>query len=67
MNKPNESIHLNRASVHTGLLIDNQDRAGEGALLRVVNPATEELVAEFPGASVAQVDEAVHGCEEGLR
>ena len=59
MNMPNESVHLNRAAVHTGLLIDNQDRAGEGALLRVVNPATEELVAEFPGASPAQVDEAV--------
>jgi aldehyde dehydrogenase (NAD+) len=59
MNQANEGIHLNRASVHTGLLIDNQDRAGEGALLRVVNPATEELVAEFAGASLAQVDAAV--------
>jgi aldehyde dehydrogenase (NAD+) len=50
---------LKPVSVHTGLLINNLDRAGEGALLRVVSPATEELVAEFPGASVAQVDEAV--------
>jgi aldehyde dehydrogenase (NAD+) len=54
-----ESINLKPVSVHTGLLINNLDRAGEGALLRVVSPATEELVAEFPGASVAQVDEAV--------
>ena len=59
MNMPKESIHLNPASVHTGLLINNQDRPGEGGLLRVVNPATEEVVAEFPGASPAQVDEAV--------
>ena len=43
----------------TSLLIDNLPRAGEGQLLRVVNPATEQLVAEFPGASTAQVDEAV--------
>jgi aldehyde dehydrogenase (NAD+)/betaine-aldehyde dehydrogenase len=41
------------------LLINNFDRTGEGNLLKVVNPATEEPVAEFPGASVAQVDEAV--------
>jgi aldehyde dehydrogenase (NAD+)/betaine-aldehyde dehydrogenase len=47
------------ASAHTALLIDNQDHTGEGELLRVVNPATEELVAEFRGASVTQVDEAV--------
>lgn len=46
-------------AVHTGLLINNLDRTGEGDLLRVVSPVTEELVAEFPGASVAQVDEAV--------
>src|SRR5258706_6969807 len=59
MNTPNESIHLTRSYVHTGLLINNEDRAGEGELLRVVSPVTEELVAEFPGASVAQVDEAV--------
>ncbi len=59
MNMPDESIRLNPASVHTGLLINNEDRAGEGELLRVVSPVTEELVAEFPGASVAQVDEAV--------
>ena len=59
MNMPKESIHLNPASVHTGLLINNQDQAGEGGLLRVVNPATEEMVAEFPGASLAQVDQAV--------
>jgi aldehyde dehydrogenase (NAD+) len=59
MNMPEASSHLKPQAVHTGLLINNEDRAGEGALLRVVNPATEELVAEFPGASVAQVDEAV--------
>lgn len=46
-------------AVHTGLLINNLDRTGEGELLRVVSPVTEELVAEFPGASLAQVDEAV--------
>ena len=53
------SINLKPESLHTRLLINNQDRTGEGALLRVVCPVTEELVAEFPGASVAQVDEAV--------
>ena len=47
------------AVAHASLLINNHDRAGEGDVLRVVNPATEELVAEVRGASVAQVDEAV--------
>ena len=46
-------------AVHDRLLIDNVDREGDGAPLRVVNPATEERVAEFRGASLAQVDEAV--------
>ena len=59
MNMPKESIHLAPLPTHARLLINNEDLAGEGELLRVVNPATEELVAEFPGASVAQVDEAV--------
>lgn len=57
MNKKN--VNFQAGSVHTGLLINNVDRTGEGGLLRVVNPATEKLVAEFAGASVAQVDEAV--------
>lgn len=43
----------------TSLFINNASRNGEGEPLRIVNPATEELVAEFRGASVAQVDEAV--------
>lgn len=43
----------------TTLLIDNEDRVGLGAPLTVVNPATERVVAEFAGASIAQVDEAV--------
>lgn len=47
-------------AIHTRLLIGNEDRAGEGDLLKVINPTTEELVAEFPGASIAQVDEAVN-------
>ena len=45
--------------VHTELFINNRDRAGEGAPIRIVSPVTEELVVEFPGASAAQVDEAV--------
>lgn len=47
-------------AIHTRLLIGNEDRAGEGELLKVIDPATEELVAEFAGASIAQVDEAVN-------
>lgn len=41
------------------LFIANQDRPGEGGLLKVVSPVTEEAVAEFRGASSGQVDEAV--------
>ncbi|RIX68598.1 aldehyde dehydrogenase family protein, partial [Acidovorax cavernicola] len=48
------STHLS-----TRLLINNQDVDGSGEWLRVVNPATEELVAEFRGASPAQVEAAV--------
>jgi aldehyde dehydrogenase (NAD+) len=48
-----------RNTVCTALLINNQDCNGEGEVLRVVSPVTEELVAEFRGASTAQVDAAV--------
>lgn len=40
------------------LLIDNKDVAGEGETLKVIDPVSEEVVAEFRGASVAQVDQA---------
>ncbi|CAN7610793.1 aldehyde dehydrogenase family protein [Pseudorhodoferax sp. LjRoot39] len=51
---------------HTDLLIDNRDCAGAGAALHVVNPATEDTVAEFRGASVAQVDEAVRSARRAF-
>lgn len=54
---------MTASPIHTDLLINNEDRRGEGALLRVVNPATEELVTEFPGASTTQVDEAVRAAK----
>ncbi|XRC90440.1 aldehyde dehydrogenase family protein [Ottowia sp. VDI28] len=44
---------------HTDLFINNENRRGQGEMIRVVSPVTEEVVAEFPGASVAQVGEAV--------
>ncbi len=43
----------------TSLLIDNVDQIGQGETLRIVNPATEDVVAEFQAASLAQVDQAV--------
>jgi aldehyde dehydrogenase (NAD+)/betaine-aldehyde dehydrogenase len=45
---------------HTALLINGSDRKGLGENLRVVDPSTEELVAELPAASLAQVDEAAN-------
>lgn len=47
------------SDVHTALLINNEFRRGDGAQLEIVNPATEERIARFAGASIAQVDEAV--------
>ena len=38
------------------LLVNNEDLTGQGARLRVFDPVTEDLVADFPGASVEQVD-----------
>ena len=69
MNMPKESIHLAPLPTHARLLINNKDRPGEGELLQVVNPATEELVAEFAGASVAQVEAVAcaKAGEDGLR
>lgn len=53
-------------SIHTRLLINNTDRTGEGKPLTIVNPATEEVVASFPGASAAQVDEAVRCAQDAF-
>ncbi len=39
--------------------IDGERRAGEGERLKVVNPGTEEVLAEFGGASAAQLETAV--------
>ncbi|MDE8652756.1 aldehyde dehydrogenase family protein [Novosphingobium album (ex Liu et al. 2023)] len=54
--------------VHSGTaqLIRNEPRIGEGAILQVVNPATEELIASFPGASISQVDEAVFAAKSAF-
>ncbi|WP_036593124.1 aldehyde dehydrogenase family protein [Ottowia thiooxydans] len=41
------------------LLINNQVLSGEGESLSVISPTTEAVVAEFRGASPAQVDAAV--------
>jgi aldehyde dehydrogenase (NAD+) len=53
-------------AVHTKLFIANEDRVGEGEILRVVSPVTEQVVAEFPAASVGQVDEAVHAAKHAF-
>jgi aldehyde dehydrogenase (NAD+) len=47
------------ANLEAQLFIANRPIVGEGALLSLVNPATEQEFARFPGASVAQVGEAV--------
>jgi aldehyde dehydrogenase (NAD+) len=48
------------------LLIGNRDVPGEGEWLRVVNPATEELVAEFQAASVDQARQAVDAARDAF-
>src|SRR5262245_56279614 len=50
-------------TVFTHLTINNLETAGEGDTITVVNPATEAVVAEFRGASVAQVDAAVQAAK----
>jgi aldehyde dehydrogenase (NAD+)/betaine-aldehyde dehydrogenase len=54
-------------ALSTKLLINNQDVDGSGEWLRVVNPATEELVAEFRGASPAQVEAAVMAAKRAFQ
>lgn len=55
-----------RTAAHTQLFIGNEDCPGEGEVLRIVSPHTEEMVAEFPGASVEQVDAAVRAAHEAF-
>lgn len=45
--------------VHSDLFINNIDVIGKGEALRIISPVTEEVVAEFPGASITQVNDAV--------
>ena len=51
---------------HVPLFIGNENVAGEGAPLTVIDPVTEDVVAEFKGASVAQVDLACRAAERAF-
>lgn len=51
-------------SLPTRLLIGGESLDGEGAAIRIVNPATTRLVAEFSGASKAQVGHAVDNARQ---
>ncbi len=55
-----------RSMIHTQLLIDGEDQSGQGERLKVVNPATEEIVADFQGASTKQVDQAVRAARRAF-
>jgi aldehyde dehydrogenase (NAD+) len=49
------------------LLIDGIDRpSSDGALMDVVNPATEDVIAQVPAATDADVDRAVAGARAAL-
>jgi acyl-CoA reductase-like NAD-dependent aldehyde dehydrogenase len=49
------------------LLIDGQHRpASDGALMDVINPATEEVIAQVPSATDADVDAAVASARAAL-
>ncbi|OJJ08768.1 hypothetical protein ASPVEDRAFT_57771 [Aspergillus versicolor CBS 583.65] len=43
----------------TSLFINNEFVTGSGSTITVLNPATEDTVLEFPGASPADIDRAV--------
>lgn len=53
-------------SFTTQLLIDNAERAGEGEALTVISPVTEEVVAQFKGASLDQVNQAVQAARRAF-
>ncbi len=55
------------AAVETRLLIDGEQVPGDGPVLAVENPATEETVAEVGSASPEQVDAAVAAAREAQR
>jgi aldehyde dehydrogenase (NAD+) len=60
---------LNKSSVtdlNNALLIANKDIPGEGEWLQVINPATEQVVAKFQAASVAQVDLAAKAAKQAF-
>src|ERR1700686_2861681 len=52
------------ADMQTKLLIDGTLVAGEGAVERILDPATGQRIAEGPEASVAQVNAAGAGAEK---
>jgi acyl-CoA reductase-like NAD-dependent aldehyde dehydrogenase len=53
--------------VETRLLIGGERPAGDGPVLAVENPATEEVVAEVGSASPEQVDAAIAAAREAQR
>lgn len=51
----------------TSQWVDGRLVAGEGPDLVIRNPATEEILATVPAASLAQVDRAVHAARKAFR
>lgn len=53
-------------AIHTLHLIDGEDLRGEGEHMQVVSPITEDVIAEFRGVSVDQVDMAVRAARRAF-
>jgi aldehyde dehydrogenase (NAD+) len=58
-NRPAPKARIQAAAIRTSLFIGGESVDGDGSVLSVVNPSTEEIVATFSGASADQVGQAV--------
>ena len=50
--------------IRYGPFIDGDSRSGEGDRVTLINPASEETLAEVPGATHSDVDRAVRGAQQ---
>ncbi|WP_101952574.1 aldehyde dehydrogenase [Mycobacterium sp. 3519A] len=67
IDSPSDTTADQRRPYPTGLLIGGREVEGRAKPIRVINPATGELIAEVAGASAEDVDDAVRTANDAFR
>ena len=57
----------NAITVNTNMVINGLSVIGQASSINVLNPATEEIIAQVPSASIEQVNETIHAAQTAFK